>query len=287
MSDKPLVLRIGNYTAADIKRRDDAASIARLREDEPGRWHLGASVIGAECMRYVWYTFRWAKREEHTGQMHRLFERGHLEEPRFVQSLESVGLKVATKDGTGKQFTFSAFGGHFGGSCDGIGFDPATSTTFLTEFKTHNEKSFKKLEDKKYVRLSKPRHFDQMCLYGAYFQIPLTLYCAVNKNTDERYYEVVQNDFKVAEDLTRKAEYVISAATPPPRIANNPSYSTCKMCSMRGPCWEREPFLKNCRSCRYVEPRADGSWYCRYHGGVIPRLFVKQGCDYWREADVL
>lgn len=65
--------------------------------DEP-RTHLGASLIGHECSRYLWYVFRWCVNEEFSGRMYRLFERGHLEEMRFVKWLEGIGCKVETDD---------------------------------------------------------------------------------------------------------------------------------------------------------------------------------------------
>ena len=47
------------------------------------RWHLGASLIGRECKRYLWYVFRWCLHEKTTGRQQRLFNRGHREEERF------------------------------------------------------------------------------------------------------------------------------------------------------------------------------------------------------------
>ena len=45
--------------------------------EDPPREYLGGSLIGHECDRYIWYTYRWAYREEHTGRMRMLFETGH------------------------------------------------------------------------------------------------------------------------------------------------------------------------------------------------------------------
>ena len=44
------------------------------------REHLGASVIGRECDRALWYEFRWITRAAQGGRMLRLFETGRLEE---------------------------------------------------------------------------------------------------------------------------------------------------------------------------------------------------------------
>lgn len=58
------------------------------------RWHLGASLIGEECKRKLWYMFRWCFREQTDGRKQRLFNRGHREEARFVEWLEGIGVQV-------------------------------------------------------------------------------------------------------------------------------------------------------------------------------------------------
>jgi len=49
------------------------------------RSHLGASLIGRECKRYLWYVFRWCLHEKTTGRQQRLFNHGHREEARFIE----------------------------------------------------------------------------------------------------------------------------------------------------------------------------------------------------------
>ena len=66
--------------------------------DDGHRKHLGGSEIGEECSRNLWYKFRWVKKEEFSGRMHRLFQRGHLEEERFIEYLEGIGCTVWADD---------------------------------------------------------------------------------------------------------------------------------------------------------------------------------------------
>ena len=63
------------------------------------RWHLGASLIGEECKRKLWYVFRWCFREtaesrSNHARKQRLFNRGHREEARFIEWLEGIGFKI-------------------------------------------------------------------------------------------------------------------------------------------------------------------------------------------------
>lgn len=62
------------------------------------RWHLGASLIGHECERYLWYIFRWCFSPNFSGRMQRLFNRGHREEERYIEWLKGIGFQVWTDD---------------------------------------------------------------------------------------------------------------------------------------------------------------------------------------------
>lgn len=72
------------------------------------RRHLGASLIGEECKRKLWYIFRWVKHEKTTGRQQRLFNRGHLEEFRFIEWLEGIGVQVWADDLTNNTLWFHA-----------------------------------------------------------------------------------------------------------------------------------------------------------------------------------
>jgi hypothetical protein len=111
------------------------------------RSHLGASLIGRECKRYLWYVFRWCLHEKTTGRQQRLFNRGHREEARFVEWLEGIGFQVWFEDrnsppdaeGNYPQYRISGVNGHFGGSLDGIAKLPeryGIDEPVLLEFKT-------------------------------------------------------------------------------------------------------------------------------------------------------
>jgi len=131
------------------------------------RLHLGASLIGKECLRALWYDFRWTTRAGFPGRVLRLFETGQLEEARVVRDLRRTGATVLEVDPeSGRQWRVEAHGGHFGGSLDGValGLLEAPKTWHVLEFKTHSAKSFADLK-RQGVRESKPRHFAQMQVY--------------------------------------------------------------------------------------------------------------------------
>src|SRR6266540_1462894 len=88
----------------------DLKSDAFRDEEDAFRSHLGASMIGRECARELWYAFRWATARREGGRMVRLFNRGHLEEPRFVALLRMIGCAVWQYDENKKQFRVAAHG---------------------------------------------------------------------------------------------------------------------------------------------------------------------------------
>ena len=107
-------------------------------DDFPFRSHLGASLIGAECERQTWYSFRWVRLNKFNGKMLRLFNRGHLEEGRLIALLLMIGVEVYQQDENENQFRVTDCNGHFGGSSDGIGIgipDLPPKTKCLLEFK--------------------------------------------------------------------------------------------------------------------------------------------------------
>lgn len=262
--------------------------------DDGHRKHLGASQIGDDCPRKLWYGFRWcltpnyvnAKGENHKGRMMRLFNRGHKEEIRFVEWLRGMGFEVTEFQPDGKtQFRITDVGGHYGGSLDGMVVLPQRYGNFpkmLLEFKTSSDKYFEKLKDEG-VKLAKPTHYAQMCSYGERYDLHYALYMCVNKNTDEIHIEIVELDWKVSERMTQKAASIINSQVPPPKLSENSAYFQCKFCDFAGICHGNVPYEKNCRSCKFSAATDNKTWTCAYFG-VIPEDFIAKGCDHWQEA---
>lgn len=270
--------------AQEIKTKIDDYCLQAY--DDGHRSHLGASLIGHECSRHLWYVFRWAKHEQFSARMLRLFQRGHLEENRFIEYLRGSGWEVVNRPEGAAQYRVSAVLGHFGGSLDGMArpqelLHPIDedADAFLLEFKTNGTgASFTGLMEKG-VRRAKPQHWAQMCVYGALRKLKHAVYCAVNKNDDDIHIEVVELDWNYGNELMGKAHAIIMSQEPPPRLAQSPAFHICKFCSHQGICFRDEPMEKNCRTCKFARPVEDAQWYCDFHNGAIPRDFLKTGCD--------
>ena len=255
------------------------------------RRHLGASVIGKKCLRAAYYSFRWFTHPTFEGRMLRLFQRGQNEEAQFIKVLSIGGIVVQpVNPETGKQWRFSGYKGHYGGSLDGIAaLGPklvmpglAPDARILTEFKTHGDKSFKNLIATGTVRKAKPEHYTQMQIYIAEFDLAGGLYCAINKNDDNLWIEWVAPAPDTAKSATMMAGYIVDARSPPPKIPYaSPSNFDCRFCDQRGPCMMGVTPLKNCRTCKFSVAIEGGRWHCERWQSVIPVAEEAKGCDNW------
>lgn len=239
---------------------------------ETPRGYLGASAIGKECARSLWYEFRKCSKPSFDGRLYRLFNRGHREEETFCEELRGIGCEVHEFDEDGNQFEVIACDGHFKGHTDGaaLGVPEAPKTWHLLEMKTASAKSFAKTE-RDGVEKDKPQHFAQMQVYMHLTGLKRALYMVVNKDTDALYTERLRYDSKRAQSYIDKAQSIINATTPPERcrtIKNKDVYpSPCKFCDAHDLCWSCDdvavpvPAL-HCRNCTYSTPVAEGKWTC-------------------------
>ena len=248
------------------------------------RTHLGASIIGQECARASWYTFRWAFYKRHDARMLRLFQRGHREEAFFIEYLRGIGFTVWEVGEDGEQHKIHGAHRHFGGSLDGAARFPETyqlNEPILTEFKTQGTGAkFVKMQ-KDGVILTKPQHYAQMCVYGYKYKLKYSLYIVVNKNDDDLHVEMVKLDWKFGEELERKACDIIFAIEPPPKVGMVPSYFKCKYCDFVDVCHNDAPAEKNCRSCKQASPAENATWKCSLYNSIIPAEFIANGCEKW------
>jgi len=265
----------------------------KIESDKSKDWrrpHLGGSGIGEECLRKIWYTFRWFSMPDFGGRILRLFRRGEAEEAVFVADLERIGIKVSVGPKKGSQWAFKRLGGHFGGSIDGAGkgFAEIEDDWALIEFKTHNEKSFNDLV-KRGLKASKPIHFDQVQIYGFVLGFTKAMYFAVCKNDDRRYSEVVSIEESIGEDILRKADHIIRAKEPPAKIAKSGSFFICKWCSHIETCHYNAKPEFNCRTCIHSTPSQidtestseendGGVWICENNDKRLTLDEQKKGC---------
>jgi CRISPR/Cas system-associated exonuclease Cas4 (RecB family) len=276
------------------------ASYKAKYSTEPQRPYLGASAIGKPCLRQHWYSFRWSKPAEFSGRLYRVFQSGHLQEPRIYADLAAIGCTVYDMDpATGKQWSFTepTSGHHFKGNADGIviGLPQAPKSPHVLEIKTASAKMFAEMQ-KFGVKKAKPEHYAQMQMYmkwsiDVYGENGCTrsIYIVVNKDNDDIYTERLEYNKDEAQAIIDKALAVITATEPPVGISQDPSWYECKFCDYHSICHGTDVPAPTCRSCAHVTPEMDGDarWSCAVHQNDIPVPTQRTGCDTHRYIPIL
>lgn len=245
------------------------------------RSHLGWSVIGHDCLRYLYYHWRWFWKEEHHARMERIFIEGHKIEAELRHILKACGaVFLDTVDENGEQIRVSNLGGHFGGSVDGVFVWPAIGLHEPTLLECKSSKTGSPFNSlvKHGVMKEKPRHFGQQSGYGKGLDIKFACYVTRNKNDSDLFVEIVDLDFTLAEELAKKAQFVILTNQVPKRISEKANFRVCNMCAIKPLCHERKAPTPNCRNCKYSLPVEDGQWKCTGYDSIIPKEFIIQGC---------
>lgn len=229
------------------------------------RRHQGASGIGRDCAREIQLKWRWAQQSQFDERMLRLFNRGHLEEARFLAMLMCVpGVQLWYETEDGGQFKFSDYANHYGSALDGIAVgipDVPEGAACYTEFKTASSKAFAKIKANG-CRAEKFEHYVQMNQCMLYYKLPFSLYMVVNKDTDELYAEIIQFDQANADQYRNRAGEVIFTTDPLPRISNQPTFWKCKFCDEKPVCHGKKIPDINCRTCAHWSPKAEGGYSC-------------------------
>lgn len=245
------------------------------RETGRGRHHLGCSVVGHPCDRWLWLSFRWAVIERFQGRILRLFRRGHNEEATIVADLRAIGISVRDQQ---KRVDFGA---HVGGSLDGIihsGVPEAPKKRHIAEFKTHSKKSFDEVS-RDGVEKAKPMHWAQMQAYMLGAGIDRALYVAVCKDDDRLYTERVRLNVEAAQQIVARGQRIALSDRMPEPVSADPSWYQCKFCPAHSFCHQTKLTKEvNCRTCAHSTPLSDSTWHCVRWDDVIPVDAQREGC---------
>lgn len=256
------------------------------RKNESGELRLtriGASGIGDNCVRALWYDWRGSYVTSHDGRLLRLFKTGYIQEDRVVEDLKNAGLQVWPLDpDTGQQWTYTAANGHFVAKLDGVvkGVPGAEKTPHTLEIKSSNVKGFKELQAHG-VQKAKPVHYAQMQAGLWLSGLERALYVAICKDDERFYIERVAKDDEAIAEIQRKLQQLTDTMSPPPRITDKEDHWECKFCDAKAVCWQKETLLQNCRTCQHSQVGPEGSWHCDKFKEMLPFRKQHVGCDLW------
>lgn len=240
------------FNMAKIEPPSLSARIDAIEVPVERRPHLGGSILGHSCQRYLWYNFRWAYKGGINTRLNRIFRLGDAIEDLIIADLARAGMTV-----TNGQVRVIGYKGHGGGSIDGMIGDT------LFEAKSMNVSNYNKVR-KQGVRTGFPTYYSQMQYYMGSLELDTGLFVSMNKNTQELYTEVVEFNPEEYERLQEIERNVIDATNADhfERVGYNASWHECRFCDASDVCHQDLPLEVSCRTCTHVIVCADGRWYC-------------------------
>lgn len=170
-----------------------------------------------------------------------------------IRWLRLSGFDLYTRTRSGGQFGFSVCDGLIQGHVDGIVMaapaDLGWSFPMLWECKTMNAQNWRDCV-KRGVSVAKPVYAAQMAIYQAYMESTVegishnpALFTAINKDTQELWFELVPFDAVLAQRASDRAVKIITATEHGellPRSFSDSTHIGCKFCSWQDRCWRPE-----------------------------------------------
>ena len=263
------------------------------KKKEAFRHYLGMSIIGDECWRKLFYTYRSAQTREFNASGVRAIEDGYTQEAvmaKRLRMLPYIELYTEDPENPGQQIGFSLLLDHFRGHADGVirGLLESPKTFHIWEHKSVNETKFNKLValkkekgEKQALQEWDPIYWNQAIIYMHCAQ--LTRHYLTVTTPGGRDYVSCRTEYNrsVAESIIAKAQSLIfDNWNIPARLSDKREFYLCKWCEHQGICHDGDFPLVHCKTCRYLEPVKDGKWNCLKHEKEIIEDMLFQGCDY-------
>lgn len=199
------------------------------RVSDDARDYIGASSIGSDCLRQIWYQFKGVKAEAVPTKFRRIWAVGKRLEGLIVEWVREAGVDVETGDYTYTAQDMPYFQGHF----DGI--LTYKKERAILEIKTAKDASFK-IFVKKGLKVWNPQYYAQIQSYMGMSGVFSTYILVLNKDNSDLSDELVLFDPVFYESLKQKAAMIYGAKVEPPRVHGSALYFKCKMCKFNKVC---------------------------------------------------
>jgi hypothetical protein len=282
--------KIGDPTLDAMERAWENRALSEARRSR----RLGASQIGQECERRLFYSFRWAVKEKHHAVTLARFEDGHHSEAVVADRLRMVpSVELHTHDENGNQFEYEACSGHFVAKLDGgiKGLLQSLRTWHVWEHKCTNDSKFcelgraihkvgEKLALKAWDAVyyaqavvsmdlaEMARHYLTVSLAGSRGM------CSVRTDENPTFARILLN----------KASRIIFATQIPDKAFPATDYRCKNLCPMYAVCHNGARADQNCRTCVNSEPVANGGWHCKKFDCPLDLETQDTGCVEYQPA---
>lgn len=222
----------GQRVLMNNKKLTNIIESSNLKKEDSPRYYIGASSIGNECLRALWYGTTGCERSPRSAKQLRTLEIGKILESMIINCLIDAGLDIDTPN---KDNDFLAvcdreilnFKGHM---------DAVWKGNAIIEIKTAKDSSFRIFEKNGIIKWY-PVYYAQIQSYMGMSGIHKAYVIAINKDTSELHDQEVDFNEEYYESLREKVKTINSmGVVPPQKISNSPLYFGCKICDFRKIC---------------------------------------------------
>lgn len=210
---------------------------ATIIHNEKSRTYIGASSIGNDCVRALWYAYNGYERLPMDPRRRRTMQIGKDLELLLLNEMIDAGMQLeyridynSFKDASIPQFQ---------GNVDGLWLNSPTDGKAILEIKTAKDSSFR-IFQRSGLRRWYPVYFAQVQSYMGMSGIHTAYVLALNKDTSELHDEQVTFQPFFYERLVEKAKGIVEMVEVPNRVNDSPLFFQCKLCDFRNICHDKE-----------------------------------------------
>ena len=194
--------------------------------------YVGASSIGADCLRQIWYQYHHPSKAIKYDAMTNGFDVTEILKAGVMNALKSSGISLILPS---IQNHFLLFFDkdlpYFKGKPDAIWNDEDA----IIHIKVSKDSGFKQFVDAGLERWQ-PKYYSQMQAYlGMSERLKAYVLC-INKDNNRIHDETVLFEPEYYSQLKMRALFVHEVDEPPQRINQSPFYIACKSCNFRNEC---------------------------------------------------
>ena len=212
-------------------------AILERSSQEKRRTYMGASILGEECDRKLYYSYKKPFTVK-DARIQRIFDMGNIIEDYLIKLLKDAGFTVYDVDKDGKQFGFEdgEIAGHSDGVIVGV---PELDSPALLEFKSAKNSRFNEFK-KNDVRTVSNNYFVQTQVYMQKLKLNYCLFIVMNKDTQELYMEIINYDKEIADIYITRGKDIARSTELPSRAYAKKTFFKCRFCDYSEECWEND-----------------------------------------------
>lgn len=201
---------------------------------EEKRPYIGASSIGKECQRAIWYGFTGAESSPIPPGLRTTFDIGNRLEAMLLDYMEQAGLTLSRASDGNDHLLFSCKEiPEFKGHADALLI--LSDSVAVVEIKTAKNTSFVQFISRG-LQAWNTAYYAQMQAYLGMSGYEKGVFLIVNKDTSEIGHEWIYFDELYYQELCARAAYIVKAEEPPERINRSPLFWICSRCPYKQTC---------------------------------------------------